>query len=62
MEYLTKQTQGKFVSTCHHCRIIGHIRPNCRKFKAAPKKENQAAASIVHGKKCKKIYIEHHAS
>jgi hypothetical protein len=24
-----KQNQGKFVPTCHHCRIVGHIRPNC---------------------------------
>jgi len=23
-----KQTQGKFVPICHHCGIIGHIRPN----------------------------------
>ena len=45
-----KQTKGKFVPTCHHCGIIGHIRPNCRKFKAAPKKESQAAALTLHGK------------
>jgi hypothetical protein len=24
-----KQTQAKFVPTCHHCGIIGHITPNC---------------------------------
>ena len=59
---LVKQTQGKFIPTCHHYGIIGHIRPNCRKFKAAPKKKNQAAASILQGKKSKKIYIEPHAS
>jgi hypothetical protein len=43
-----KQTHAKFVLTCHHCGIIGHIRPNCSKLKsqrpwnkkAAPKKEN----------------------
>jgi predicted nuclease with TOPRIM domain len=58
---LVKQTQGKFVPTCHHCGIIGHIRPNCRKFKAAPKKENQAATSTLQGKKGKKIHLEHHA-
>jgi hypothetical protein len=39
-----------------------HIRPNCWKFKAAPKKENQATALTLHGKKGKKIYFEHHAS
>jgi ribonuclease HII len=27
--HLRKQTQAKFVLTCHHCGIIGHIRPNC---------------------------------
>jgi hypothetical protein len=57
-----KQTQGKFVPICHHCGVIGHIRPNCWKFKAAPKKENQAATSTLQGKKGKKIYIEPHAS
>jgi hypothetical protein len=57
-----KQTQGKFVPICHHCGVIGHIRPNCWKFKAAPKKENQAIASTLQGKKGKKIYIEPHAS
>jgi hypothetical protein len=55
---LVKQIQGKFVPTCHHCGIIGHIRPNCKKFKAASKKENQAIASTLHGKK---IHLEHHA-
>ena len=29
-----KQTQAKFVSTCHPCGIIGHIRPNCFQFKS----------------------------
>ena len=59
---LVKQTQGKFVPTCYHCGVIGHIRLNCWKFKATPKKENQAAASTFHGKKDKKIYLEYHAS
>jgi len=26
-DHQEKQTQGKFVPTCHHCWIIGHIRP-----------------------------------
>ena len=56
---LVKQTQCKLVPICHHCGVIGHIRPNCWKFKAAPKKENQAVASTLQGKK---IYIESHAS
>jgi hypothetical protein len=29
-----KQTQGKFVPTCHHCRIVGHIRTNCYLLKS----------------------------
>jgi hypothetical protein len=45
----------------HHCGIIGHIRPNCWKFKAAPKKENQAVASTRQGKKGKKNSIVSHA-
>jgi hypothetical protein len=59
---LLKQTQGKFVPICHHCGVIGHIRPNYWKFKAAPKKENQTIALTLQGKKGKKIYIEPHAS
>jgi hypothetical protein len=27
--HLWKQTQAKFVPTCHHCEIVSHIRPNC---------------------------------
>jgi hypothetical protein len=27
-------TQGKFVTTCHNCRKIGHIRPNCYLLKS----------------------------
>jgi hypothetical protein len=57
-----KQTQGKFVPTCHHCGIIGHIRPNYWKFKAAPKKKNQAVAPTRQGKKGKKNSIVPHAS
>jgi len=45
--------QCKFVSTCHHCRKIGHIRPNCYMLKSyrpwnkqvAPKKDNSAKPS-----------------
>ena len=25
---------SKFVPTCHHCHIVGHIRPNCPKFRS----------------------------
>ena len=24
---------SKFISTCHHCSVIGHIRPHCHKLK-----------------------------
>jgi hypothetical protein len=27
-------TQGKFVSTCHNCGKVGHIRPNCYLLKS----------------------------
>jgi hypothetical protein len=57
-----KQTQGKFVPICHHCGVIGHIRPNCWKFKAAPKKENPAVSPTRQGKKGKKKSIVPHAS
>jgi hypothetical protein len=31
---LGKQTQVKFVPICHHCGIVGHIRPNCCQLKS----------------------------
>jgi hypothetical protein len=32
--HLWKQTQAKFVPTCHNCGINGHIRPNCCQLKS----------------------------
>jgi hypothetical protein len=32
--HLWKQTQAKFIHTCHHCGIVGHIRPNCCHLKS----------------------------
>jgi hypothetical protein len=32
--HLGKQTQDKFVPTCHYCGIVGHIRPNCYLLKS----------------------------
>jgi len=29
LDNLWKQTQVMFVPTCHHCGIVGHIKPNC---------------------------------
>ena len=34
---------SKFVPTCHHCGVIGHIRPQCHKMK---REQNQVARSI----------------
>ena len=27
-----KKKNSEFVPTCHHCHIVGHIRPNCPKL------------------------------
>jgi hypothetical protein len=53
--HLRKQTQAKFVPTCYHCVIVGHIRPNCYSLKSqrpwnkkdAPKKEKDVIESSV---------------
>ena len=29
-----KNKNYEFVSTCHHCHIVGHIRPNCLKLRS----------------------------
>ena len=34
---------SKFVSTCHHCGVIGHIRPQCHKLK---REKNHVARSF----------------
>ena len=31
---LRKNKNFEFVSTCHHCHIVGHIRPNCPKLRS----------------------------
>ena len=28
-----KNKNSEFVPTCHHCHIVGHIRPNCPKLR-----------------------------
>ena len=35
---------SKFVSTCHHCGVIGHIRPQCHKLK---REQNHIARSLL---------------
>ena len=34
---------SKFVQTCHHCGVIGHIRPQCHKLK---RKQNHVTRSL----------------
>ena len=29
-----KNKNSEFVPTCHHCHIVGHIRPNCPKLRS----------------------------
>ena len=29
-----KNKNSDFVPTCHHCHIVGHIRPNCPKLRS----------------------------
>jgi RNase P subunit RPR2 len=53
--HLRKQTQAKLVLTCHHCGIVGHIRPNCCQLKSqrpwnkkdAPKKDKDVVEFFV---------------
>jgi hypothetical protein len=53
--HLWKQTEAKFVPTCHYCGIVRHIRPNCCKLKSqrpwnkndASKKEKDVVVSSV---------------
>ena len=47
---------SKFVPTCHHCGVIGHIRPQCHKLKreqnhvarSFPKKPNRSNYIVCH--------------
>ena len=48
--------ESKFVPTCHHCGVIGHIRPQCHKLKreqnhitrSLPKKPNRPKHIVCH--------------
>ena len=35
--------RSKFVPTCHHCDVVGHIRPQCPKLK---REQNHVAKSL----------------
>ena len=48
---------SKFVPICHHCSVIGHIRPQCHKLK---KEQNQVARSIPKKPSGPKHIVCHH--
>ena len=49
-----KNKNSKFVPTCHHCHIVGHIRPNCPKlrslstFKVRPSSRKLSSSKTTH--------------
>ena len=48
---------SKFVPTCHHCGVIGHIRPQCHKLK---REQNYVARSHPKRPSGPKHIIFHH--
>ena len=48
---------SKFVPTCHHCGVIGHIRPQCHKLK---KEQNYIARSLTKRPSGPKHIVCHH--
>ena len=57
-KFLPKVLNGsKFVPTCHHCGVIGHIRPQCHKLK---REQNQVARSIPKKPSGPKHIVCHH--
>ena len=49
----------KFVQTCHHCGVIGHIRPQCSKLK---REQNHVARSLPKRPSGPKRIVCHHCS
>ena len=49
-----KNKNSEFVLTCHHCHIVGHIRPNCSKlrslstFKVRPPSRKHSSSETTH--------------
>ena len=42
---------SKFISTCHHCHIVGHIMPNCPKLstsKVRPPSRKPSSSKTTH--------------
>ena len=50
---------SKFVPTCHHCGMIGHIRPQCHKLK---REQNHVARSLPKKSSGPKHIVCHHCS
>ena len=50
---------SKIVPTCHHCDVIGHIRPQCHKLK---REQNQVARSIPKKFSGPKHIVCHHCA
>ena len=48
---------SKFVPTCHHCGVIGHIRPQCSKLK---REQNNVARSLPRKPNRPKYIMYHH--
>ena len=48
---------SKFVPTCHHCGVIGHIRPQCHKLK---REQNHVARSLPKKPSGPKHIVCHH--
>ena len=48
--------ESKFVSTCHHCDVIGHIRPQCPKLR----EQNHVAISLPKKPSGPKHIVCHH--
>ena len=48
---------SKFVPTCHHCSVIGHIRPQCSKLK---REENHVVISLPKKPSGPKHIVCHH--
>ena len=49
--------RSKFVLTCHHCGVIGHIRPQCPKLK---REQNHVARSLPKKPSGPKHIVCHH--
>ena len=47
----------KFVPTCHHCSVIGHIRPQCHKLK---REQNHVTRSLPKKPSGPKHFVCHH--